>query len=72
VYWYFKEGVISSKQEAGNWGLSSFPKEFGLTIQKVINSYADEKELNGFEKSELFTLKNYINKNVQVLSNLLN
>jgi len=72
VYWYLKEGVISSKQEAGNWGLSSFPKEFGFTIQKVINSYADEKELNGFEKSELFTLKNYINKNVQVLSNLLN
>lgn len=72
VYWYLNEGVISSKQEAGNWGLSSFPKEFGLTIQKVINSYADEKELYGFEKSELINLKNYINKNVQVLSNLLN
>lgn len=72
VYWYLKEGVISSKQEAGNWGLSSFPKELGFTIQKVINSYADGKELYEFEKKELFNLKNYINKNVQVLSNLLN
>lgn len=72
VYWYLKEGVISSKHEAGNWGLSSFPKELGFTIQKVINSYADGKELYEFEKKELFNLKNYINKNVQVLSNLLN
>ena len=71
VYWYLKEGVLSSKQEAGNWGLSSFPKEIGFTIQKVINSYANEKELYRFEKSELFTLKNYINTHVQELSNLL-
>lgn len=65
VFWYLKEGVISSKQEAGNWGLSFLPKELGSTIQKVINSYADEKELYVFEKSELLMLRNYINKNVQ-------
>ena len=70
VYWYLKEEVISSKQEAGNWGLSSLPKEFGITIQKVVNSYADDKEQYKFEKSELLTLRNYINKNVQVLINL--
>lgn len=70
MYWYLKEEVISSKQEAGNWGLSSLPKEFGITIQKVVNSYADDKEHYKFEKCELLTLRNYINKNVQVLINL--
>ena len=72
VYWYLKEGVISSKQEAGNWGLSSLPKEFGFTIQKVVNSYADENEIYDFEESELLALRNYINKNVKVIFNLLN
>lgn len=72
VYWYLKADIISSKQEAGEWGLSSFPKEFSFTIQKVINSYADEKEIYDFEKSDLFMLRNYINKNVQELLNITN
>ena len=72
VYWYLKEGIISSKQEAGNWGLSSLPKEFNFTIQKVVNSYADENKFHDLEKSDLLAIRNYINKNVQELFNLLN
>lgn len=72
VYWYLKEGIISSKQEAGNWGLSSLPKEFNLTIQKMVNSYTDEKEIYDLEKSDLIALRNYIDKNVQGLFHCLN
>ncbi|WP_277584283.1 aminoglycoside adenylyltransferase domain-containing protein [Psychrobacillus antarcticus] len=68
VYWYLKEGVISSKQEAANWGLSSLPEEFRFTIIKVMKC-KDEKEHYGFEKRELLTLKKFINQNVQVLYN---
>lgn len=69
VYWYLKEGIISSKQEASNWGLSSLPKEFNFAIQKVVNSYVGEKEIYDLEKSDLLALRNYINKNVQELFN---
>jgi predicted nucleotidyltransferase len=66
VFWYLKEGTISSKQEAGNWGLSALPCEFTFTIQKVIYSYENEKETYDFEKNELFILRDYIASNVQL------
>lgn len=69
VYWYLKEGVISSKQEAGSWGLSTFPKEMSITIKKVVECYANDKDTFGFEKDELVLLKNYISNNVQKLLN---
>jgi hypothetical protein len=43
VYWYLKEGVISSKQEAGKWGLSIFSKELNRTLKKVVKCYATDK-----------------------------
>ncbi|RLQ94576.1 nucleotidyltransferase domain-containing protein [Falsibacillus albus] len=67
VFWYLKEGVISSKQEAGEWGLLTLPKEMGDTIKKVIDCYGTEKDANGFEKDELLVIKDYIAKNVQAL-----
>jgi hypothetical protein len=33
VFWYLKEGVISSKQEAGYWVLLTLPKELSITIR---------------------------------------
>lgn len=65
VYWYLKEGVVSSKQEAGNWGLATFPKEMNITLKKVVECYANEKDTYGFEKDELFLVRNYISDNVQ-------
>ncbi|RID82282.1 DUF4111 domain-containing protein [Mesobacillus zeae] len=63
VYWYLKEGIISSKQEAGNWGLSSLPKDLNSTIQKVISGY----DSIDFDKKELQKFKDYIYRNVQML-----
>ncbi|PFM55122.1 hypothetical protein COJ48_30305 [Bacillus cereus] len=60
VFWYLKERIISSKQEAGNWGIASFPKEMSFTIQKVVNSYTNEKDIYIFETDELLSLRNYI------------
>lgn len=60
VFWYLKDGTISSKQEAGEWGLSSLPKEMTPTIQKVINMYADRKANYHFDVKELLAIRNYI------------
>ena len=65
VFWYVKEGVISSKQEAGEWGISTFPEEIGGTIRKVLDCYEKGRDLPLFEKEELLVVKNYILHNVQ-------
>nr|WP_281271895.1 aminoglycoside adenylyltransferase domain-containing protein [Oceanobacillus bengalensis] len=72
VFWYLKEGVISSKQEAGIWGLKTLPHELEITIRKVVNSYADRKDTYSFEKDELILLRNYISEKVQELLRVLN
>ena len=65
VFWYVKEGIISSKQEAGEWGISTFPEEIGGTIRKVVDCYEKGRDLPLFEKEELLVVKNYILHNVQ-------
>lgn len=67
VFWFLKQGVISSKQEAGNWGLETLPPEFKITISKIVDCYSKKKGTNKFEKDELLLLKNYISDNVQKL-----
>lgn len=67
VFWYLKEGVISSKLEAGNWGLLTFPKEMSMTINKVVECYSSEKVTYDFEKDELVLIKDYISEKVQTL-----
>ncbi|MFX3628851.1 MAG: aminoglycoside adenylyltransferase domain-containing protein [Ectobacillus sp.] len=69
VYWYLKEGVISSKQEAGSWGVSIFPKEMKITIQKTAECYAHNRDTHGFGRDELILLRNYMSDNVQKLLN---
>lgn len=67
VFWYLKEGIISSKQEAGNWGLKILPQDLRTTVEKVINIYTDKKNNNSFNKDELSFLKNYIAEKVESL-----
>lgn len=66
VYWYLKEGFISSKEEAGNWGISSLPKEMLHTLQKVMDNYC-EQDTHSFEVNELLIIRNYIEDNVKEL-----
>ncbi|RCW76822.1 aminoglycoside adenylyltransferase domain-containing protein [Saliterribacillus persicus] len=69
VFWYLKERVISSKLEAGNWGVLTFPKELSITIEKVVNCYSNCKDAYDFEKDELLLIRNYILENIQKLLN---
>ncbi|WP_277674581.1 aminoglycoside adenylyltransferase domain-containing protein [Piscibacillus halophilus] len=56
VYWYLKDGKISSKQEAGQWGMKTLPQKYKPSIEKVIHGCHREH----FRNSELLELKNYI------------
>ncbi|QDP41144.1 aminoglycoside adenylyltransferase domain-containing protein [Radiobacillus deserti] len=64
VYRYLKEGKISSKQEAGIWALSSFPKELSETIKKVMACYSDEKDIYSFTRNELKQIENYLSEKI--------
>ncbi|KMJ59909.1 hypothetical protein AB685_03395 [Bacillus sp. LL01] len=64
VYWFIKDGVISSKQEAGEYGLSSFPKEFKGTFLKVTESYQG-RHLSDFHKEELRKVRNYMKSEIE-------
>jgi predicted nucleotidyltransferase len=67
VFRYLKEGIISSKEEAGRWGLSTLPKELSNTVNKVIGCYTSKKDANEFENDELVMFRNYFSNNVQKL-----
>lgn len=60
VYLFAKDGVVSSKKEAGEWALSKLPERFEPTVQKVIENYTNSTSGVEFTTQELFTLKDYI------------
>ena len=64
VYWYIEEGVISSKLEAGEYGLTSFPQEYKETIRKVIENYQGNR-VREFHKEELTSIRDYIQSEVE-------
>ena len=58
VYWYIKVGVITSKQEAGEWAINTLPKVVAETTRKVMDGKRpEEKELQEF--------KEYINQKLE-------
>lgn len=67
VFWYLSEGVISSKQEAGNWGISNLPEELRLTIRKVNDCYSGKNDDCTFTKEELVIVRDYFSGHVQKL-----
>ena len=57
VYWYIKVGVITSKQEAGQWAVNSMPKMIAETVQKVMEGKKPEKQ-------ELIEFREYIDSKI--------
>ncbi|MFS0781858.1 aminoglycoside adenylyltransferase domain-containing protein [Bacillus sp. 1P06AnD] len=53
VLHYLKEGAISSKKEAGNWGLEQLPTRFVPLIQSCLDEYADLPSSNDLQNREL-------------------
>ena len=65
VYWYLKEGKISSKQVAGGWGAVNFPEKFASlagTALKVYEGFEDK-----FNREGLLEFRDYIDAHVKIL-----
>ncbi|XXM72346.1 aminoglycoside adenylyltransferase domain-containing protein [Lysinibacillus sphaericus] len=67
VYWYLKEGVISSKREAGNWGVVHLPVELKETVERVNECYSDKSGDRNFTKDELLIVRDYFSDRVKKL-----
>ncbi|QHJ69927.1 aminoglycoside adenylyltransferase domain-containing protein [Planococcus halotolerans] len=67
VYWYLKEGKISSKQEAGEWGEMNFHGDFALTAEKALRVYEGEEFEDEFSENQLMEIRDYINGQAQIL-----
>ena len=67
VYWYVKEGVISSKKEAGIWAIKEMPKEIGVTIKKVLSHYSDTKDICTIDQGEMARLRAYVEELMQAI-----
>jgi len=69
VYWYLKEGVLSSKEEAGKWAMYSLPRELQKVIQKVMTIYVSEHKEGLLEKEELVLFKKTLSKQIHQFLN---
>ncbi len=67
VFWYLKEGIISSKHEAGNWGALTFPKPMKVTVKKALDCYVNRSNPSEFEEEELSVFRNYISGKIKSL-----
>lgn len=67
VYRFLKDGVISSKLEAGNWGVNYLPHKHRLIVNNAINAYTEERSDLRFKIKMLEEYKEYINKEVNSL-----
>lgn len=67
VYWYLKEGKISSKQEAGEWGIWHLPEEFSPIVVVALKDYVGEELGAVFDKAALTQIKDYIHSEVKHL-----
>ncbi|KHE71405.1 aminoglycoside adenylyltransferase domain-containing protein [Halobacillus sp. BBL2006] len=59
VYWYLKEGEISSKQEAGKWGMENLPEIAQPVVHQAYLVYKNGGDCK-FEQKELSHFKNYM------------
>ncbi len=67
VFCFLKEGIILSKQDAGNWGIEVLPTGLGGTMQKVLDIYTGKCDSYPFRKNELLSLRDFVGEKVNWL-----
>ncbi|WP_144530153.1 DUF4111 domain-containing protein, partial [Peribacillus simplex] len=51
--YYLQEGVVSSKQEGGEWGLRMLPQEYGPIVQHALREYAGADDASAIDRAGL-------------------
>lgn len=70
VIYFLEEGVISSKKEAGLWGIKHLPGEFTPLVLKALKEYNGELKDNIWEKDNLQEFVSYMSKRINFLLTL--
>jgi predicted nucleotidyltransferase len=65
VYRYLLEDVISSKEEAGEWGLNTLPQK--ETILKVVKCYQNISKTHDFSNDELYAIRDYLARRLRLI-----
>lgn len=67
VFRFLKEGAISSKMEAGEWGRNNLPEEHRLLVSKASDIYIGKTSDSNFPGQMLERFKGYISKEIDEL-----
>ncbi|MFF2479971.1 aminoglycoside adenylyltransferase domain-containing protein [Paenibacillus sp. NPDC058071] len=59
VLYYLKEGVVSSKKEGGEWGVSKLPAEYRQHIQRCLHEYSGMADIPDHAESSIEILKSF-------------
>jgi len=54
VMYFLKEGIISSKKEGGEWGISHLPKQFRSIVEQSLDVYCGVTKKINISNDELF------------------
>ncbi len=60
VLYYLQEGVVSSKQEGGEWGLRMLPQEYGPIVQHALREYAGADDASAIDRAGLVRFAEYM------------
>jgi streptomycin 3"-adenylyltransferase len=66
VLYFLKEGVVSSKREAGEWGVKS-SSSFRKLISECLASYIGKSDEPNFKHNELFGFADYMLEEIHAL-----
>ena len=67
ILYYLAENIISSKLEAGNWGLSALPKEFRDIVRLSVEVYSGHMQDTSWDHQPLFDFVEYMLKEINSL-----
>ena len=60
IYWYILEGKMSSKDEAGQWGIGILPEKYAQVVRKALGVYRGVGKDIKFDSSLLEEFTGYI------------
>lgn len=64
IYWYILEGKVSSKDEAGQWGIGILPEKYAQVVGKALEIYRGVSIGNRFDSSLLEEFTRYIKSEI--------
>lgn len=66
ILWYLREGAISSKDEAGEWGMRCLPEPFPAGVRQALERYRGAGREERFEAGALAEFADYVGREISL------